>query len=1202
MLSTITARLTTKNDEYIKSITGGQGVIEEQTGELRSTFDILQDLAEAWPKLTSVEKQELTETVAGKTQRSLFTAIMENFETAVGATEAALNSENSAAEENEKRMDSLQGKVIQLQSAWQELAHHTVDSDLVKWFIDFARNIVELADSSFGKFIAVLAAARLGMIAFNKVIKTDTVIALGNSIKTVLSNALSPLIASFEVGVLQGGIFKGVLNAVAISVKGLGTALLTLLLNPLTLVIAAIGTFTIVSDKMKQSMEEASEGAQKLADKNLEEANSIETLLEKYEKLSSKTNKSTSETKKLQKIVETLSEKYGVSKEALQSEGEERDKTIKQLDEEIKKRKQAAALAQGSTLKVAGNWFTKWAFGADTTQEEKETFTSRDSVSFGGSVQTRGLSKEYDLEANTITELRQKVQGYIETLSNKNDKTKEEEKDLTRLNQIYNSMSQTIDKYENAYSQAYENLKEGIPITTEQGNALYQLGKITELDAKHIEQYNNYVAEHTELSEEDKDALWDRQEGFLSLDTQISDTTKEQEKLNKAMEQAQSAQEKYDSILNSGIQDLINYSDNVSLLTQAQDMLKESGHLTAEMYQQLANNNLLQYLDEVNGELVFNKDAFDNAAQATLTNASEALKNSAAQKILQLAIADQNGTLDETAQKLGLVTKNSDEVNTANAVEEILKINSAADITKTTLGDVFKTMEQGKEVTSDYTPSLQMEEYAKQVIDQTNAALKGLNAISLSASKTSDSSSKGTKKAQKSAREEYKATIDTLYKYKNALEIAKDNVDKINDSLSSTENYNEQEKYIRQLINAINDQINKTNDLKEAQTRQINDYINQLKAQGFAISYNAGKNELYIQNMEHLSKFTGDNAKNLEKMIDKIQDLNDNNRSLDGSVRDLVKDTKDYNKQLENLPTEKLAKFKELLESFQQGRLNQIQNQIEDLERQMKQDPRIKALEKQIEALEKQNDQLDKQKDIEDKLLAIEKAKESLANAQRQRNLLVYTQEGWQYQADPDVIKENAETLKEAQDDLNEQIRQDQIDQLQDEKDALEKSYQDRIDALQNFLDEQNYQIDKANREGIQTFQELQKEMAKFGLDNAQYLSQATTWLNNYNSALMNLNKSVNGILSSSTTAQDGLIYSSATQSRINQALSNIIPIDMSTGLKLNQIDYEKSVDKDGSSIYINNIELPNVRDAEDFVEALKNLPRIATGKATKRQ
>lgn len=205
--------------------------------------------------------------------------------------------------------------------------------------------------------------------------------------------------------------------------------------------------------------------------------------------------------------------------------------------------------------------------------------------------------------------------------------------------------------------------------------------------------------------------------------------------------------------------------------------------------------------------------------------------------------------------------------------------------------------------------------------------------------------------------------------------------------------------------------------------------------------------------------------------------------------------------------------------------------------------------------------------------------------------------------ADPDTIKENAEELRDAQEELNDQIKQDQIDQLNDEKDALEKSYQDRIDALENFLDEQNYQIDKANREGIQSFKELQDEMAKYGLDSAEYLGQATTWLNNYNTALANLEQTVSGILSDSTIAQDGLIYSSATQDRINQALSGALPIiSTATGLQLNQVDYDALKDKGSSGdIYINSIELPNVKDVDDFIKALKDLPRLATSKSTQR-
>lgn len=122
-------------------------------------------------------------------------------------------------------------------------------------------------------------------------------------------------------------------------------------------------------------------------------------------------------------------------------------------------------------------------------------------------------------------------------------------------------------------------------------------------------------------------------------------------------------------------------------------------------------------------------------------------------------------------------------------------------------------------------------------------------------------------------------------------------------------------------------------------------------------------------------------------------------------------------------------------------------------------------------------------------------------------------------------------------------------------------------------------------------------------MDSAEYLGKASDWLNNYNKALSDLNTTVNGILSSSTTATDGLIYSSAVQDRINQALSNIIPDITMTGLTLSNIDYDKiKGNTDNQSIYINNIELPNVKDVDDFVAALKDLPRMATSQSTSRE
>lgn len=205
------------------------------------------------------------------------------------------------------------------------------------------------------------------------------------------------------------------------------------------------------------------------------------------------------------------------------------------------------------------------------------------------------------------------------------------------------------------------------------------------------------------------------------------------------------------------------------------------------------------------------------------------------------------------------------------------------------------------------------------------------------------------------------------------------------------------------------------------------------------------------------------------------------------------------------------------------------------------------------------------------------------------------------YEVDPDKVKEAQDELKDAQDALNEQIKDDKLDKLKEEQEAIKKSYQDQIDNLESFLDDQNYIIDKANREGIQSFEDLRKKLAEFGLDSAENLKKASDWLNQYNDALSKLNQTATTALSNSTAATNGLIYSSATQNRIDQALSGMnIDTTMASApvAKYDKVDQGTG----GQNIYIDTIELPNVSNANEFVEALKDLPRLATTQSSSRK
>lgn len=89
--------------------------------------------------------------MANQTQN--LAAILSNFDTALEATETALNSAGSAARENEKYMEGLEAKTNQLKATFQQLASSVVDSGLVKGILDLANAFLQLLNTPIGTFV-----------------------------------------------------------------------------------------------------------------------------------------------------------------------------------------------------------------------------------------------------------------------------------------------------------------------------------------------------------------------------------------------------------------------------------------------------------------------------------------------------------------------------------------------------------------------------------------------------------------------------------------------------------------------------------------------------------------------------------------------------------------------------------------------------------------------------------------------------------------------------------------------------------------------------------------------------------------------------------------------------------------------------------------------------------------------------------------
>lgn len=78
---------------------------------------------------------------------------MSNFDTAIEAAATALDSAGSAARENSAYMESLDAKVAQLQSTFQQLSSTVVDSELVSTLLDLANNVLTKLNSEAGATI-----------------------------------------------------------------------------------------------------------------------------------------------------------------------------------------------------------------------------------------------------------------------------------------------------------------------------------------------------------------------------------------------------------------------------------------------------------------------------------------------------------------------------------------------------------------------------------------------------------------------------------------------------------------------------------------------------------------------------------------------------------------------------------------------------------------------------------------------------------------------------------------------------------------------------------------------------------------------------------------------------------------------------------------------------------------------------------------
>lgn len=141
----------------LKSLTGVDIMLDSKN--FKSTYQIMKELSQVWSGLSDVTQANVTEMIGGKRNANAVSAILNNFDVAESAMESAANSANVAWEENEKYLDSIQGRLAQLDASFQALSQDVLSSDLVKGGVSFLTSIIKLLD----KIVNLTGAIPLGL-------------------------------------------------------------------------------------------------------------------------------------------------------------------------------------------------------------------------------------------------------------------------------------------------------------------------------------------------------------------------------------------------------------------------------------------------------------------------------------------------------------------------------------------------------------------------------------------------------------------------------------------------------------------------------------------------------------------------------------------------------------------------------------------------------------------------------------------------------------------------------------------------------------------------------------------------------------------------------------------------------------------------------------------------------------------------------
>lgn len=262
----------------ILALTGQKVDIQIDEDNFKSTYQILQELSEVWDDLSDISQANLLELIGGKRNSNVVAALLENFTVAEEALVSAAESAGSAMEENEKQLESIQGRISIFKATFEEFSNNLLGSGLVKFFVDFGtalfsilNGVVNVIDALGGMKTVLLAVASAFLLAQNGALAykaallvvhgVQKIIAFFSGIKAAIMsivNVIPAAIAAWQ-GYAAGTVTASAAMQASIPVIGLVLAAITLLVGGLALYGNTVDDAADATEEAQKSISELSE-------------------------------------------------------------------------------------------------------------------------------------------------------------------------------------------------------------------------------------------------------------------------------------------------------------------------------------------------------------------------------------------------------------------------------------------------------------------------------------------------------------------------------------------------------------------------------------------------------------------------------------------------------------------------------------------------------------------------------------------------------------------------------------------------------------------------------------------------------------------------------------------------------------------------------------------------------------------------------